>query len=126
MTQALSLVIAAHVLLGILLGLRVIFLRLTRKVGIGDGQDKDLRRAIRVHGNFVEWVPLALLALFAAEVRGAGEDWIWGLGGALLVSRLGHAFGLSRGIGLSVGRSGGMVLMFTVMGIACVLAVRGG
>ncbi|MCK6508157.1 MAPEG family protein [Myxococcota bacterium] len=126
MTQALATTIAAHAVLGFVLGMRVIVLRWTRKVGLGDGQDKDLRRAIRVHGNFAEWVPLALLALVAAEARGADPRWIWALGGTLLLGRVGHAVGLSGGIGPSVGRSGGMVLTFSVLLVAAGLAVMGG
>ena len=33
------------------------------KIGIGDGGDKALARKIRVHGNFVEYVPLGLLLM---------------------------------------------------------------
>ena len=126
MSDALFATVAAHVLLAIALGLRVIVLRLRLKVGIGEGQSRALKRAIRVHANCVEWVPFALLAIAAAELRGASEAWIWGLGGVLFVSRVGHAIGLSRSIGVSVGRSGGMVLMMGVMVVALVLAAVSG
>lgn len=126
MTDALFATLAAHVVLAVVLGVRVIQLRLRHGVGIGDGDQRPLRRAIRVHANFVEWVPLALLCVAAAELRGASEVWIWGLGAALLISRLGHAVGLQRSIGTSVGRSGGMMLMFTVMLVALGLAAVGG
>ncbi len=126
MSDALTWTLAAHILLAVLLGLNVIRLRLTRRVGIGDGGDKVVKRAIRVHGNFIEWVPFALLAIAAAELRGTGEGTVAVLGGLLLLSRIGHAFGLSRSIGVSVGRSGGMVLMIGVTLVATGLALAGG
>ena len=118
--------LAAQALLFVLLSLRVIQLRLSRKVGIGDGGDRDLKRAIRVHGNWVEWVPLSLLLLLVADLRGTPETWIAGLGGTLLVARLGHVLGLTRSVGLSLGRSGGIVLNVSVILAAATLAVRAG
>lgn len=126
MSDALFATVAAQVLLAIVLGLRVIVLRLRHRVGIGEGDNRALKRAIRVHANLIEWVPFALMAIAAAELRGASEGWIWALGGLLLLSRLGHAFGLSRSIGPSVGRSGGMALMIAVTLVALGLAAVSG
>ena len=50
-------------ILAVLLGLRVVALRQRHRVGIGDGGQPPLARAIRVHGNLVETAPLALLLL---------------------------------------------------------------
>ena len=118
--------LAAQALLFVLLSLRVIQLRLSRKVGIGDGGDRDLKRAIRVHGNWVEWVPLTLLLLLVADLRGSPPAWIAGLGATLLVARLGHVLGLTRSVGLSVGRSGGIFLNVSVILAAAALAVLAG
>lgn len=126
MSDTLTWIFAAHIVLAIALGLNVIRFRLTRKVGIGDGGDKDVKRAIRVHANFIEWVPFALLAIGMAELRGVSETTVGILGGVLLVSRLGHALGLSRSIGPSIGRTGGMTVMITVMLVATGLALAGG
>ena len=126
MSDTLTWILAAHILLAVVLGLNVVRFRLTKTVGIGDGGDKDLRRAIRVHGNFIEWVPFALLAIGMAELRGASEMTVGILGGVLFVSRVGHAFGLTRSIGTSIGRTGGMVVMITVMLVATGIAVFGG
>lgn len=126
MSDALLFTVVSHVLLVMILGLRVVYLRIKHKVGIGEGGNRELKRAIRVHANFVEWVPFALIAIASAELRGADERWIWGLGGVLLFTRIGHALGLSRSIGPSIGRTGGMTLMFLVMLVALGLAVVGG
>jgi len=104
-----------------LLSLRVIRLRQTVRVAIGDGGDKALRRAIRVHGNFAEYVPLTLILIFAAESIGVSTKWIHGLGIALFVGRLLHAYGVSqvkerlmfRQLGLST--NGLVVIMTSVL-----------
>ena len=49
------------------LSFRVIRIRQRLGVGLGDGEDPLLRRAIRVHGNFAEYVPFALLLVYFAE-----------------------------------------------------------
>jgi len=92
----------ALLILGLML--RVVVLRLTRRVGIGDGGDKELAKAIRVHGNAIETVPIALLLMAGYEL-GGGLPWLLHAGGAaLLLGRLAHAFGLSRTSGTSPGR----------------------
>jgi|TARA_B100000749_G_C18308129_1_gene415543 uncharacterized membrane protein YecN with MAPEG domain len=88
--------IAIFSLVFTLLSFRVIRLRQTARVAIGDGGDKALRRAIRVHGNFAEYVPLALILIFAAESLGMSAVWVHGLCIALLIGRLLHAYGVSQ------------------------------
>jgi uncharacterized protein len=62
----------------------------------GDGGHADLIAAIRAHGNNVENVPLALILLLAAELCGGSSTALHAFGGALLVARLAHAFGLLK------------------------------
>lgn len=101
-------------LLLVLLG-RVSRLRHGRRIGFGDGGDPELARAIRVHGNFVEHVPFALLLLGLLELCGLPAPWLWAFGGALLVARLLHATGLSRSSGASFGRFYGTALTWLVL-----------
>lgn len=108
------------------LGVRVARLRVQLRVGIGEGnkpEHRPLKRAIRVHGNFAEWVPLTLLVLLIADLRGADPTLVGGLGAALVVSRIGHAVGLSRSIRSSLGRSGGVALTLCVLLVAAITAV---
>ena len=58
--------VCAFVLLA--LAARVIRLRWALKVGIGDGGERTLNRAIRVHGNAAEYVPIALVLMLVAEL----------------------------------------------------------
>lgn len=66
------------------------------KTAIGDGGDEVLRRRIRAHGNFVEYVPLSLLLLALCEHLGMGSLFVHILGLVLLISRIAHAHGISQ------------------------------
>ncbi len=50
-------------LLFVLLSIRTIRTRHSRKVALGHGDDPAMLRAMRVHANFAEYVPLALLLI---------------------------------------------------------------
>lgn len=108
-------------LLLIAVSLRVITLRNRHNVRLGDGGHDDLRAAIRVQGNFAEYVPLALLLLFLLELSRQAPLWaLHLLGLALFLGRLAHAFGLTRTLGRSPGRVIGMALTFSMLLIAAV------
>ena len=89
--------------------------RKRKKIGLGDGGDIELQRAIRVHANFVEYVPLALLMLLLIEQQGVSNLVVHGFGLALIFSRLLHASGLSRSGGYSFGRFYGTLGTWLVM-----------
>lgn len=105
-----SLVLIAHAL-----GLWVIALRMRLKVGIGDGGHKVLKRAIRVHANFIEWVPLAIIGLLVADLARADARVVGALGGALVLARVLHAVGLGRHHRQSPGRFIGTLLTQLVL-----------
>lgn len=83
---------------------RVVSERRRAKVGLGDGGDEALQRAIRVHANFLEYVPLALVLLLIYEMSGAKTAYVNAFGLLLLLSRVMHAAGLGRSAGYSRGR----------------------
>lgn len=106
------------VLLFMFLSVRVVRLRRSLKVTIGDSGNKELLRAMRVHSNFAEYVPLALLLLLALELQ-AFYPWVLHLLGAvLLLGRLLHAYGVSQLKETLVFRIAGMACTFLVMGFA--------
>ena len=107
----------------VLLSFRIILMRKEFKVGIGHGDKKELHRAIRVHGNFAEYVPLALFLILLLELNKA-DDWVLhSLGTMLLFGRLLHAMGLSKSAGTSMPRFLGGVLTYSMMLIAAGLNV---
>lgn len=65
------------------------------KVGVmfWGGEDK-LDRLVRGHGNFIEFVPLFLVALATAEYLGAASVVLWTGGGLMLFGRLLHYVGM--------------------------------
>src|SRR5579859_7235700 len=112
-------------LLLIVLSVRVMLLRGRHKVGIGDGGHQDLALAIRVQGNFVEYVPIALLLLLCVDLVGDSKWIVHVLGIALIVGRVLHAYGLSRSSAESFGRAAGTVLTLLVLIAGSVLAILG-
>ncbi len=111
-------------LLLLALSFQVVGLRRKHRVGLGTGQHPDLERIMRVHGNFCEYVPLALLLLLVLELSGALSPWLLhGLGIILIVGRVLHAVGLSRSAGTSMGRFVGTLLSWLMILISALLAV---
>ena len=109
-------------LLSLALAAQVVRARASEKVIFGDGASVVLQQRIRVHGNFVEYVPLALLLLFLLELNGMWSLWVLhALGGSLALGRLLHAWGLSTSTGTTPGRFVGTVLTWLVILCECVL-----
>lgn len=95
--------------------LRIAMRRRRYLVGIGDGGIEDLSKAIRVHGNFVETVPIILILMTLMEL-GAMEAWFIHLYGILLVIARGlHIWGLSSQTGHSKGRFYGVILSLSLI-----------
>lgn len=74
--------------------IRVTMLRAKKKIDLFDGGDKELGRAIRVQGNFIEYVPLALALMGLIEGMGARPWIVYLFGAVLLAARFAHAWGL--------------------------------
>lgn len=80
----------------VVLSVRTLRLRRTLGVIVGDGANPVMLRAMRVHANFAEYVPISLLLLYMLEQAGAGATFLHGECVALLVGRVLHALGVSR------------------------------
>ncbi|GJE61382.1 MAPEG family protein [Methylobacterium trifolii] len=68
--------------------------RLSGDVLIGDGGEDALTRRIRAHGNFSEYVPLALVLVGLLEAHGAAPGLVRTLLVLLLLARLLHPVGM--------------------------------
>lgn len=104
-------------LLFIALSLKVIMLRHRYKVSLGASGHEDLEKMIRGHGNFAEYVPIALILLLCAEANHADSTVLSILGGLLILGRLFHAWAFIFNKYHYRFRSRGMVL--TLIVIAC-------
>jgi len=76
-----------------------------------------LERTARVHANFTEYVPFALLLIAFAEMRGINPMIIHLLCLALLSGRLAHAWGVSKEVENFKFRVTGMMLTLFTIGI---------
>ncbi len=83
-------------LIYVALSFRVIRLRQVLRVSLGDGNNKQLKRAIRVHGNFSEYVPFVLIMIYFAEIQSQNSLLIHGLCNAFILARLAHIYGVSQ------------------------------
>jgi uncharacterized membrane protein YecN with MAPEG domain len=105
----------------LLLSARVIVQRRDDRVELGANDSSELFRRARVHANFAEYVPMALLLLALTESLKAPTSVIHLLAICLVAGRLLHAYGLSQTPHILKWRTIGMVLTLTVIGIAALL-----
>jgi len=114
-------------LLGILyigLAINIIRLRLSLQIGIGSGGNKTLAKAMRVHGNFSEYVPLALILLACYELNAASAMMLHAIGSILVLGRIFHVIGLNKTIGASKQRQIGMLSTFLVILVLAIENIR--
>jgi uncharacterized membrane protein YecN with MAPEG domain len=112
-------IVALYVALNLLLLFALTFLvirqRRHQKIGFGHQNNEDMQRAIRVHGNFTEYTPLALLGLLMMATLGASVIWLHGIGILFTLGRILHAFGYSKSSGISKGRFYGIIFTATTI-----------
>ncbi len=101
--------------LGILtagLGFATVITRAKSKVSWGDGGNLSLQRAIRAHGNLIEYMPIFLILLVILENSGASAGWLHILGAIFLAGRIVSAiyFWISQKFALRVIALWGAVL----------------
>jgi len=113
-----------------LLGLIYIYLtyftikgRFKHRVGMGDGGNEDMQRRIRMHGNFAEYVPFALILIFLTETGNMAPWFIHGLGIALVIGRISHAVGLYNIAPINKARQIGMILTLLVIIIGALTSI---
>ena len=112
-------------LLLIALSLGVIRERLQHRVSLGDGGVAELQRAGRRHGNFIEYVPFALLLVALVELNGTSAWVVHALGATLVVGRVLHPLGLEAEFGVRVPRVLGTVATLGVIAAASVVGILG-
>ncbi len=83
-------------LLIVWLSIKVINVRRTHKVRLGDGDIPELRAAVRAQGNATEYIPILLILLILLELAGAMPLIIHLAGVAILCGRLIHARGIFK------------------------------
>jgi hypothetical protein len=107
------------------LSLRTIYLRRTLKIGVGDGSNKHMLRAMRVHANFAEYVPMSLVLLLFVEARGVDAWLMHALCASVLLGRILHAYGVSHLRENFAFRVAGMVMTLTPLLVCALLLLWG-
>lgn len=77
-----------------LLSLNVIRYRLGQRVSLGSGGNSEIERAIRIHANFIEYIPLILILFYFYEVMSLSGSLVFVLASILFVARLCHVVGM--------------------------------
>lgn len=105
----------------VVLSLLVSAARVKTKVYIGDGagapEAAPLLRAIRAQGNFVEYVPLALILLGGVEVSGATRLTCEVFAALLILGRIAHAIGLYQPRPGALRGGGALLTWLAVLGL---------
>ncbi len=78
----------------VILAFRVSLMRAKTGITLGDGNNPKMLERIRIHGNFTEFVPTALVLLALVEMNGAPSIWLHLIGGTMLLGRLAHPLGV--------------------------------
>lgn len=107
----------------IFLSARVIRMRRQERIAVGDGNNLRLRRAIRAHANFSEYVPLALILAAFVELQQFAPIIVHLLCLSLVVGRIGHAYGVSQEKEDYRFRTAGMALTLASIGGSALLLV---
>ncbi|HEX6865740.1 MAG TPA: MAPEG family protein [Caulobacteraceae bacterium] len=82
----------------ILLSVPVSLRRRKLSISRGDGGDETLGRRIRAQGNYIEYVPIALIAFGLAEAGGSTAPTLCWIAAAFIAGRVLHVWGMWAGI----------------------------
>ena len=65
-------------------------------VGLGEPVNMDLAERVRIHQNFLEYVPMAIILMGILETNGGNATFLHVFGVVLIVARIAHAVGLKH------------------------------
>ncbi|SEA03590.1 MAPEG family protein [Variovorax sp. YR216] len=97
------------------LSFRTLAMRRRLRIVIGDAGDERMLRAMRVHSNFAEYVPLNLLLMYFVSSTLPQPWFLHALGISILLGRVLHAVGVSQVRERYGFRVVGMALTFSPM-----------
>jgi uncharacterized protein len=103
------------------LGINVTVHRAKLKVPLGDGGNPKMLRMIRLHGNAVEYIPLALALMLAYEINGGWHIALHIIGIALVAGRVLQTAGMWSTEIAGFGRISGQSLNWLAIATLAVL-----
>lgn len=107
----------------LLCAINVIKMRFKSEVGLGDGGDESLIKAIRIHGNFAEYIPIIILLMAFYEINGGNIALLHIIGIVLTLGRIMHAIGITKSIGTTIYRQFGVLSTFIILIILSILNI---
>ena len=110
-------------LVGLVLGAGSGWLRAKTGVSLGGGDNPQQLVAFRRHGNFSEWVPLALILIAVLELNGVSATPLHAFGATLFLARIAHPLGLKPDTTSSLPRAVGAAATALVVLVAAVWAI---
>ena len=97
-------------------------------VGLGEPVNMDLAERVRIHQNFLEYVPMAIILMGILELNGGNATFLHVFGVVLIVARIAHAIGLKHDNMAHPGRAigaGGTALISLVAALYTLWMVAG-
>ena len=113
MCNYLYLVTAILLFVFIALSINAAFTRRKSGLAVGEGDNETLLRAVRAHGNFVEYTPMFLISLFLIDHVSKNCEYILVIGSGFILGRISHATSMFLKKGIL--RITGMFLTFTTL-----------
>ena len=107
----------------VILSLRTMRIRRKNKIAVGDGSNSQLQRAMRVHANFAEYTPIAIILVGFVESLKYSPIIIHILLSTFLLGRIVHAYGMSRINEDFRFRVFGMVMTFNLITVSSALII---
>ncbi len=92
---ALGLYAGINIFWSLSLGMRAALIRGRSRIFLGNGNE-TMQRAIRAHGNNIEYVPLALAGMVVLFFLGADVMFIHAVGAVFTLGRIMHGIALSK------------------------------
>lgn len=94
----------------------------------GDPAKMDLAERVRVHQNFLEYVPMILIVMGAIEASGGSPMFLFVVGDLLFIARIAHAIGLKHENmahkGRAIGAGGTALLTLVAAGYGLWIATQ--
>ena len=94
----------------------------------GEPANMELAERIRIHQNFLEYVPMAIILMGVIEINGGNTMFLYVFGDVLIVARIAHAIGLKHDNMGHPGRvigAGGTALISLVAAVYAIWMVAG-
>lgn len=106
---------ALFALMFIFLSIAVVRIRFGDKVSLGHADNKELETAVRIHANFIEYVPISLILFWFIERITFNSQLVLILGCALLLARVAHVIGMRNTKKYLILRKLGVMITFLIL-----------